>query len=102
MDDWRRMRDRCAELARELIEQPPPVDEKELTEVKAFLDWLVDDNFTFLGYREYELQEEDGEAVLECTARLRPRHPPRRAGNAEDQARPQGASPWARRPTCCC
>ena len=27
----------------------------------AFLDWLEDDHFTFLGYREYELVDEDGE-----------------------------------------
>lgn len=38
-------------------------DEKE--ETKAFLDWLVDDHFIFLGYREYDLLERDGQDILE-------------------------------------
>ncbi len=66
VEDWRAMRDRATELAERLIEQPPPVEVSEINEVKAFLEWLADDNFTFLGYREYCLNEEDGEAVLEA------------------------------------
>ncbi len=31
---------------------------------REFLRWLADDNFTFLGYREYEVTEADGEEVL--------------------------------------
>ena len=34
-------------------------DPHELTEIEAFLQWLADDHFTFLGYREYELGGED-------------------------------------------
>jgi glutamate dehydrogenase len=67
VDDWQAMRDRCAELAERLTENPPPIDETEIKQVKSFLEWLADDNFTFLGYREYCLnEEEDGEAVLEA------------------------------------
>ena len=32
---------------------PPPVPAAELAEVQDFLRWLDDDNFTFLGFREY-------------------------------------------------
>ena len=32
---------------------PPPVPPAELAEVQDFLRWLDDDNFTFLGFREY-------------------------------------------------
>ena len=38
---------------------PPSVEE-----TKAFLTWLADDNFTFLGYRDYNLTEDGDEAVL--------------------------------------
>ncbi|HEV7195736.1 MAG TPA: NAD-glutamate dehydrogenase, partial [Pedococcus sp.] len=60
VDDWDPMRDRAAELARELREKPPPLPADELNEAEAFLEWLRDDNFTFLGYREYEL----GDSVI--------------------------------------
>ena len=44
----------CAELLDELSRPPsPPVPSTELGEVRDFLRWLDDDNFTFLGYREY-------------------------------------------------
>ncbi len=66
VEDWPAMRDRCTELATALLDHPPPVEETENKEVTAFLQWLADDNFTFLGYREYCLDEEDGEAVVEA------------------------------------
>jgi glutamate dehydrogenase len=66
VEDWKAMKGRCEELAKELRDSPPPVDETEAKEVTAFLEWLAQDNFTFLGYREYCLKEEDDEAVLEA------------------------------------
>jgi glutamate dehydrogenase len=60
VDDWGPMRNRALELATELETNPPKLDRKEIREVKAFLEWVADDNFTFLGYREYELVK-DGE-----------------------------------------
>jgi glutamate dehydrogenase len=36
-------------------------DAAETAEAAALLDWLLDHNFIFLGYREYELAERDGE-----------------------------------------
>src|SRR6516225_1797329 len=48
------MRNRLRELLDELSNPPsPPVPSTELAEVRDFLRWLDDDNFTFLGYREY-------------------------------------------------
>lgn len=39
-------------------------DYEEVAETVAFLDWLLDDNFVFLGYREYGIDETpDGTAV---------------------------------------
>ena len=51
--DWQPMRQVLREVAAELSTQPPPVPPTELAEVQDFLKWLDDDNFTFLGYREY-------------------------------------------------
>ncbi|MGH3022091.1 MAG: NAD-glutamate dehydrogenase [Gaiellaceae bacterium] len=64
VEDWRGMRGRAAEIVAELEESPPPIDPEELAESKALLEWIVDDHFTFLGYREYDLLEDDGQAAL--------------------------------------
>ena len=64
VEDWRPMRERAQKIVAELDERPPPVDPDELAEAKALLEWMDDDQFTFLGYREYELHTRDGEDVL--------------------------------------
>jgi glutamate dehydrogenase len=51
--DWKPMRQMLGEVSAELAAQPPPVLSTELAEAQDFLKWLDDDNFTFLGYREY-------------------------------------------------
>ncbi len=51
--DWQPMRRVLREVVAELSAQPPPVPAAELAEAQDFLKWLDDDNFTFLGYREY-------------------------------------------------
>src|SRR5436305_11647931 len=51
--DWEHMRRVLREVVDELTAQPPPAPAAELAEVQDFLRWLDDDNFTFLGYREY-------------------------------------------------
>ena len=54
VEDWQPMRKRLRDLLDELSSPPaPPVPPAELNEVQNFLRWLDDDNFTFLGYREY-------------------------------------------------
>ena len=35
----------------------------ELDEAEAFLRWLADDHFTFLGYQPYELEADAGDGV---------------------------------------
>ncbi|HEY6399535.1 MAG TPA: hypothetical protein VIX82_18975, partial [Solirubrobacteraceae bacterium] len=64
VEDWPTMRERTRELAAELDSQSLPIDPAEVEEAKAFLGWVAADSFTFLGYREYELVQEDGEAGL--------------------------------------
>jgi glutamate dehydrogenase len=53
VQDWRKMLARADDLRRGLAEAPPPVSAEELAETLDFLAWLADDNFTFLGCREY-------------------------------------------------
>ena len=40
---------------RELPSPPPPLPADEVAEALAFLEWMAEDNFTFLGLREYRL-----------------------------------------------
>jgi glutamate dehydrogenase len=64
VEDWRAMRERVREIVAELDVHARPVGPDELAEAKALLEWMDDDHFTFLGYREYELHTRDGEDVL--------------------------------------
>ena len=41
--------------------------EETVDETVAFLEWLLDDNFVFLGYREYEIVDSDGQRALMIT-----------------------------------
>ncbi|WP_119302959.1 NAD-glutamate dehydrogenase [Dongia deserti] len=53
--DWREMRERLRETIEAIDRKKLPVDEDERAEVSRFLKWIVDDHFTFLGYREYAM-----------------------------------------------
>jgi glutamate dehydrogenase len=53
VDDWRPMVSRVGEIIAELRNNPPQFPADEVNEAVAFLDWLVANNFTFLGIREY-------------------------------------------------
>ncbi|HEV3055325.1 MAG TPA: NAD-glutamate dehydrogenase, partial [Solirubrobacteraceae bacterium] len=55
--DWGAMRKQMTDVAEELERNPPPIDGAEVAEVKDFLDWVADDHFTFLGYREYAFEQ---------------------------------------------
>ena len=48
----------------DLDRSPTPGDAAQAAEDKAFLQWIADDNFTFLGYREYRLESAGGEEEL--------------------------------------
>ncbi|MFI9273580.1 NAD-glutamate dehydrogenase [Kitasatospora sp. NPDC052896] len=65
VEDWAKMRTSALRLADELAEQPPAhLPEQEVGEAWELMRWLADDHFTFLGYREYDLVEHEGEEVL--------------------------------------
>ena len=54
--DWKQMRNRLIDLKDELADKPLPEVFYSKEEVQAFLDWILDDHFIFLGYREYRLE----------------------------------------------
>jgi glutamate dehydrogenase len=62
--DWQKMRDRLAETIARLKQSPPPGNAEALNESIAFLEWLGDNHFTFLGSRDYSFRDEEG-AFLE-------------------------------------
>ena len=58
--DWRPMLARINGIVDELTSNPPPLPVEEVAEAIAFLQWLLADNFTFLGFRDYRF---DGEKL---------------------------------------
>ncbi|RMD62083.1 MAG: NAD-glutamate dehydrogenase, partial [Alphaproteobacteria bacterium] len=63
VEDWPAMRARMQQIIADLETAPPPLPGDEISEGIAFLKWLDDDHFTYLGYREYRFEEEGGVAV---------------------------------------
>ncbi|NIR28050.1 MAG: NAD-glutamate dehydrogenase [Gammaproteobacteria bacterium] len=64
VEDWRVMRAKLEEIIGELKKSPPALDPEDLAEGRAFLEWIDNNHFTFLGYREYELRERNGDYLL--------------------------------------
>ena len=64
VDDWKKMVAKVREILAELERRPPPVGQAELAETRAFLEWLADQRFTFLGYRAHDLVLKDGDDAL--------------------------------------
>ena len=65
--DWRLMLARGGEAYEQLKAHPPKVPPEELAENLAFLEWLGDNHFTFLGARDYRF-DPAGEGALEPIA----------------------------------
>jgi glutamate dehydrogenase len=65
VEDWERMRQQVTDVEAELETAPPSsLPQEEVARGRAFLDWLIDDHFTFLGYREYHLEREGDDEFL--------------------------------------
>jgi glutamate dehydrogenase len=61
VEDWPRMRAEAIDTANQIQEHPPAgIAPDQAAESAALLRWAADDNFTFLGYREYDLVSDDG------------------------------------------
>ncbi len=62
--DWSAMKERVLGVVSEHEKSPPPIPREQLEEGCAFLRWLVDNHFTFLGYRRHELITVNGQDAL--------------------------------------
>lgn len=63
--DWKAMRTKAIEISGDLRRDTPAgVGEIERDEAVALMDWLTQDSFTFIGYREYTLSIIDGADAL--------------------------------------
>ncbi|MBP3034813.1 NAD-glutamate dehydrogenase [Arthrobacter sp. zg-ZUI100] len=66
--DWAAMRAKVHEVSRSLEEASGSGEIPDLKQARELLSWLDNGNFTFLGYREYDLITEDGEDMLRVSA----------------------------------
>src|SRR4249919_279619 len=64
VEDWRKMHAKVEAIVADLRGDPPPLDQEEVRQAAELLEWLANENFTFLGYREYKLEERDGDDYL--------------------------------------
>ncbi len=64
VDDWPKMIAQVDESLVDLDRHPPDIPRAQLIETKDFLRWLKNNNFIFLGSRDYELVDENGHTSL--------------------------------------
>ena len=66
VDDWPFMCEKVHEVIQELDNARDVLDINEIEETKAFLNWIEDHHFTFLGVRDYELIQKGKDTVLQA------------------------------------
>ncbi|WP_241681404.1 NAD-glutamate dehydrogenase [Pseudactinotalea terrae] len=70
VEDWLPIKAACEQIVRDLdAGVPTTVDAAAVQPTQEFLEWLADDHFTFVGYREYLLDEVDVEGRAELALR---------------------------------
>jgi len=65
VNDWSKICTKVREIINNLRENPPKaVNADDVAESIAFLEWVLNDQFIFLGYRDYVLDKENGDLAL--------------------------------------
>ncbi|WP_179665712.1 NAD-glutamate dehydrogenase [Nocardioides panaciterrulae] len=64
VEDWDKMHAQVDAIVADLQSDPPPLDPEELRQGRELLEWLADEHFTFLGYREYRLERKGDDELL--------------------------------------
>ncbi|MGB6285248.1 MAG: NAD-glutamate dehydrogenase [Xanthobacteraceae bacterium] len=59
VQDWQPTLARVRDAIAELETKPPPLASEEIAEAIAFLKWMAEDNFTFLGARDYAFTNDE-------------------------------------------
>lgn len=63
-EDFADMVARVNEIVKNLSETPPPIAPDDISQACDFASWLKDGHYTFLGYREYRIEEVDSTALM--------------------------------------
>ncbi|MEM7352618.1 MAG: NAD-glutamate dehydrogenase, partial [Acidobacteriota bacterium] len=64
VEDYQPMQDTAGQVLEELEASTLPLAEDEINEIRAFMRWVYEDHFTFLGYLEYRLEVVGGAEYL--------------------------------------
>ncbi|GAB2653969.1 NAD-glutamate dehydrogenase [Kribbella swartbergensis] len=64
VEDWPKMHEKAVTIAAGLDASELPVGENEVEDARELLEWLADEHFTFLGYREYDFSMEGTQGIL--------------------------------------
>ncbi|MBB1292056.1 MULTISPECIES: NAD-glutamate dehydrogenase [Pseudoalteromonas] len=64
VEDWQPIRKKLIAVSKELPKRNHNNNASEVAETVEFLDWLVKDNFTLMGYRQYDLSPVQGDYQL--------------------------------------
>jgi len=64
VEDWQPIREKLIAVSKNLPKSHKDKNDNEINETVEFLDWLVKDNFTLMGYRQYELSPVQGDYQL--------------------------------------
>lgn len=64
VQDWRFMRQKVRDVLSEAQDHKDCLPDHEYTEATQFLEWMDNNNFTFLGYRRYDLETAKNKQVL--------------------------------------
>ena len=62
--DWQPMVAQARAIADELPKTHQDMSPDQIAELSAFIHWLADDHFTFIGYREYVVEDQGKDRVL--------------------------------------
>ncbi len=64
VEDWKPMLARLREAIADTDRNPPPAPKEDVAETRAFLQWLFEDHFVVLGYRQHDLVTQEGADTL--------------------------------------
>lgn len=62
--DWPKMRAEAQKLLQELTANPPPIDKTLISESLEFIQWMIDDHFTFMGYQAFDAEGEGEDQIF--------------------------------------
>jgi glutamate dehydrogenase len=65
VQDWRPMLAHLGEVVAEIKQKPPRLPAEEVAEATQFIEWLLANNFTFMGIRHYRVRDDGNVLLLE-------------------------------------